>query len=293
MSLFRIGVASWADPEFTVWYPKGLPKSEWLSYYAQHFDYVEVNTSFYAVPDIERVAHWSTVVPPDFLFDVKLHQLLSFHTTKPTMLPKDLRAMAETDSRGNVIRTESLVKAMAFRMLESVQPLIGAGKFGCFLLQLTPAFSPERRGINDLEVILDALGDCKVAVELRNRHWVVDDEQREQTMEFFNLHKIPMVLVDAPESSHTTVMPAMNQVTDPYLAYVRLHGRDEQHYLTGKTVATRFNYLYTEEELQQIARRSLALVQYAKKIHISCNNNKQDYALRAATRLRRILHSAS
>src|SRR5688500_1144693 len=72
----RIGTASWTDPGFVAdWYPKKLPAAERLAWYAQHFQLVEVNSTFYAVPPADRVADWCDRTPDDFVFDVKLHKL--------------------------------------------------------------------------------------------------------------------------------------------------------------------------------------------------------------------------
>jgi uncharacterized protein YecE (DUF72 family) len=57
--MIRIGTSSWADPEFVRdWYPLKLPAAARVSWYAQHFDYVEVNSTFYAVPVKKVVNRW-------------------------------------------------------------------------------------------------------------------------------------------------------------------------------------------------------------------------------------------
>src|SRR5581483_2788963 len=77
-SRLRVGTASWADPGFVAdWYPRGLPASERLSWYAEHFNLVEVNSTFYAIPSPHAVANWDRQTPADFVFDVKLPQILS------------------------------------------------------------------------------------------------------------------------------------------------------------------------------------------------------------------------
>src|SRR5205823_1514086 len=92
MSGIRVGTASWADPGYVAdWYPKGLPAAARLSWYAQHFNLVEVNSSFYAIPARASVKRWCSETPPGFIFDLKLHRLLSRHSTKPELLPPDLR----------------------------------------------------------------------------------------------------------------------------------------------------------------------------------------------------------
>jgi uncharacterized protein YecE (DUF72 family) len=98
------------------------------------------------------------------------------------------------------------------------------------------------------------------------------------------------VNVDAPASDHFSVVPSeLNEITNPNFSYLRLHGRDAKAYLTGKTVASRFNYDYSEREIAEVADRSRKLAQDAKDVHVVFNNNNLDYAPRAATRLRTAL----
>src|SRR5947207_7038060 len=78
-----VGTSSWADPGFVAeWYPKGMPARERLPWYAERFDAVEVNSSFYAVPEVATVIRWAEATPGDFVFDYKLHKLLSRHSTE-------------------------------------------------------------------------------------------------------------------------------------------------------------------------------------------------------------------
>jgi uncharacterized protein YecE (DUF72 family) len=83
--------------------------------------------------------------------------------------------------------------------------------------------------------------------------------------------------------------PELNEVTNPDLSYLRLHGRDAKAYLTGKTVAARFNYDYSDKEIDELAERSRKLAREVKDVHVVFNNNNLDYAPRAAARLRTVL----
>src|SRR5947199_7922172 len=108
-----VGTASWSDPGFVQhWYPKGMRAHERLGWYAQHFEMVEVNSTFYSVPDLRMVERWCSATPDRFMFDVKLHQLFSFHSTAAKLLPADLRPGAETDAKGRVKRTPALEETM-------------------------------------------------------------------------------------------------------------------------------------------------------------------------------------
>jgi uncharacterized protein YecE (DUF72 family) len=148
--MIRIGTSSWADPEFVRdWYPPKLPAAARLSWYAEHFDYVEVNSTFYAVPVKKVVNRWDSETPSNFLFDIKLHGLLSRHAVKVTSLPPDIRRDAETNPRGNLILTPELERIVAERILAEVEPLREAGKLGAFLLQLSPSFSPRKHKLDE------------------------------------------------------------------------------------------------------------------------------------------------
>src|SRR5438034_4909753 len=138
-----VGTASWSDPGFVQhWYPKGMRAHERLGWYAQQFEMVEVNSTFYSVPDLRMVERWCAATPDRFTFDVKLHQLFSFHSTVAKLLPPDLQQRAETDGTGKVKRTPALEEAMLNAFLGSMSILRSAGKLGVLLLQLSPAFSP-------------------------------------------------------------------------------------------------------------------------------------------------------
>ena len=84
-------------------------------------------------------------------------------------------------------------------------------------------------------------------------------------------------------------MPAVDEVTDTRLAYLRLHGRDARAYVTGKSVAERFDYDYSDSELDDVAERVQELAGHADDVHVIFNNNSHDYAPKAAERLRRRL----
>src|SRR5437762_1339720 len=124
-----VGTASWSDPGFVHhWYPKRMRANERLGWYAQHFEMVEVNSTFYFVPDLRMVERWCAATPDGFVFDVKLHQLFSFHSTAAKLLLADLQQRAETDAKGRVKRTPALEEAMIEVFLRSVSILRAAGK---------------------------------------------------------------------------------------------------------------------------------------------------------------------
>jgi uncharacterized protein YecE (DUF72 family) len=285
----RVGTSSWADPGFVKeWYPPKLPAKERLPWYAQRFELVELNSSFYAVPDRSTVHGWVEVTPPGFTFDVKLHRALSRHSAQVDSLPPDLRDLAQTAGRGRVALNPELETALANQIVEETAPLAEADKLGTYLLQLTPAFSPARHQLEELDRLVEVFGPLGLAIELRNRNWV-DDRRREATLDWFADRGATYVTVDAPPADNFQIMPPVDAVTNPSIAYLRAHGRNTKGYLTGRSVAERFGWRYTDDELEEIAGRSRALAESAGDVHVAFNNNRGDDAPTAAQRFRALL----
>jgi uncharacterized protein YecE (DUF72 family) len=284
-----VGTSSWADPGFVKeWYPPRLAAKERLPWYAQRFELVELNSSFYAVPDRSTVHGWVEATPPGFTFDVKAHRALSRHSAQVESLPPDLRDLAETSGRGRVRLTSELETALAERLIEETAPLAEADKLGSYLLQLTPAFSPARRSLEELDRLVEVFRPHQLAVELRNRNWV-DERRREATLDWFADRGVTYVTVDAPPADNFQIMPPLDAVTNPQVAYLRAHGRNTKGYLTGRSVAERFAWQYTDDELEEIAGRARALAESAAEVHVAFNNNRGDDAPTAAQRFRALL----
>jgi uncharacterized protein YecE (DUF72 family) len=285
-----VGTASWSDPGFVErWYPKKLPAGERLGWYAEHFDLVEVNSTFYSAPEPRMVERWCAATPDAFTFDIKLHQLFSFHSTPVKLLPPDLQSRVETDAKGKVKPTRDIQAALLKIFMRATAIFRSAGKMGVLLLQLSPAFSPRKHDLNELEPLIEMLNGHDLAIEFRNRNWAIGD-QLQSTIDFVRKHGAIFVNVDAPASDHFTVMRSdVDEVTNSNLAYLRLHGRNAKAYVTGKTVAARFDYDYNEEEISEVAERSGKLAREAKDVHVIFNNNNLDYAPRAALCLRKAL----
>jgi uncharacterized protein YecE (DUF72 family) len=281
-----VGTSSWADPGFVEhWYPEGLPQNERLGFYAERFDAVELNSSFYAIPAEKTVGRWAEITPDGFLFDVKLHKLLSRHSAQLKELPPDLRDDAETTNRGRVVASDDLVGEMCERTVASMKPLIDAGKLSSFLLQLTPGFDPKKNELEELTPVLDALAPHAVAVEFRRRAWA-DPDRLEQVLSYLSEHDAVFVSVDTPPGDHVPIFPPVDAVTSEKLAYMRCHGRNTEGYMKGRTVAERFDYDYSGEEVAEIAGRARKLEEEAQQVHVMFNNNARDLAPKAARSLR-------
>src|SRR4051812_38060647 len=138
-----VGTSSWADPGFVAeWYPQGMAARDRLRWYAERFDLVEVNSSFYAIPEVSTVMRWAEVTPNRFTFDYKLHKLLSRHSAELESLPPDVRDGVDTTPRGRVNLTPEIEAAMVDATIEAGAPLAEAGKRRGFVLPPPPPVSP-------------------------------------------------------------------------------------------------------------------------------------------------------
>jgi uncharacterized protein YecE (DUF72 family) len=284
-----VGTASWSDPGFVeCWYPKDIPAARRLPWYAEHFDGVEVNSTFYALPAETTVRRWAKETPDGFTFDVKLHRLLSRHTGDVSSLPRDLRDEVETTPRGRVRLTPELEAELAERTLKAVAPLARAGKLSSFLVQLTPAFAPGKHEISELADLVDRVAPFPLAIELRHRAWVSPKRIEDTLSEIADLGAV-WVGVDAPQGKHIAMMPPIDAVTREDLAYLRAHGRNKEGYVKGRTVAERFGWVYDDDELREIAGRARELAERVPTVRMMFNNNRGADAPKAALRMRELL----
>jgi uncharacterized protein YecE (DUF72 family) len=270
------------------WYPAGLPERDRLPWYAEHFDAVELNSSFYGVPATAQARRWAEATPDGFTFDVKLHRLLSRHSGGLDSVPKPLREGAKTGPRGRVVLDERLEAALADATLEAVEPLVAAGKLSTFLLQLSPAFGPHEHRIEELAPLVKRLAPHPVAIELRHRSWTRKG-RLEPVLAWMEDAGAVWVGVDAPAGEQITIMPPIDAVTNPRVAYLRAHGRNAEGYVRGRSVAERFAHRYADEELEEIGARALELAGKAEQVRLHFNNNRGSDAPVAAERMRRLL----
>ena len=168
----RVGTSSWADPGFVKeWYPPKMPAKERLPWYAQHFEVVELNSSFYAIPDRNTVRGWVEITP-GLHFDVKLHRALSRHSAPVESLPPDLRERRRRPARP-VQLTPELEDALAERLVEETAPLARGRQ-----ARRLPAPAHARRSRPGSTSSTSSTGWSSswrphgLAVELRNRGWV-------------------------------------------------------------------------------------------------------------------------
>ena len=223
----RVGTCSWADESLSkLWYPPGVSSAEArLRWYAEHFDTVEVNSSYYALPTEEMATAWAQRTPPGFVFHVKAFGMMTRHPVRVEQLPPDMRSQAEFDERGRIERPSRELRSEVFRrFLRAVEPLREAGKLGGVLMQLPQYVVCKPSSFAYLEWAREQLTDHHMLVEFRHRSWLTD-EHREQTLAFLERLPASYVIVDAPRMTSDNVAPTVVARTSD-TAYLRLHGRN-------------------------------------------------------------------
>ena len=274
MERIRVGVCSWADETLTkVWYPKGVTSGEArLRYYADRFDVVEANSTYYRLPDPSMVEKWVQRTPDGFTMHVKAFVVMTRHPVKVDQLPDDLRDVP-TDVRGRVDRPPREYRAEVFRRFHAaLEPLRSTGKLGGILMQFPPYVVPKPASLEYLEWAQEQLAGDEMLVEFRHASWL-DDEHRAETLSFLEAHGMTYVIVDAPATGGKNVSPTIVATTSP-TAYVRFHGRNAETWnkRTG-SAAERFDYLYSEDELAAWVPQLRELAGEGRTVYAMFNNN--------------------
>jgi len=263
-----IGTSGWSYPKGEgTWkghfYPSG--KINELEYYSQFFNTVEINSSFYRPPNPGYVYNWEKRVPEDFLFSVKLWQKF----THPKMYQEatgEVAAISQDD-------------VDLFR--RSLEPLARNGKLGALLAQFPPSFKNDGFGQQIIEAVIRTFSEYRLAVELRHRSWSDD----ENTAGFLRENNVTWVKIDEPkfQSSISAEVPVTSD-----MAYFRFHGRNKEMWWKGDS-ETRYKYLYSIEEIHELAEEVKAVSGEAKYTFALFNNHWQGYAPRNAVDMMRAL----
>ena len=296
----RVGISSWADPalidEGTFYPKKSMSAEARLRFYAGVFDVVEVNASYYAIPDVLTVRRWAERTPPGFIFHAKAWSLMTGHNPRAQTLPADVQALLprqpRRSRRGEILADEVPPEGVdaAFRLFHAaLRPLEEAGKLGYVLFQFAPWVHFEDRWLEYLAGLPARLPGWTLAVELRHRSWFPD--HADETLRTLRGARLAHVVTDAPAVAGA--IPHVTAVTAP-VAVMRLHGRNADGWLRqlrGEEPAVRekYNYLYQEPELAALLPELGAMADDSEEVFVSFNNNNRDYPVRNALMLKRLL----
>jgi len=242
-------------------YPAGIQSRDLLSYYACLFDSVEINSTYYQVPSARMFEGMLKKVPKGFTFVVKLPKEVTHERTK----------------------LESVVAPF----LDGIAPLEEAAQLGGLLAQFPYSFRAEQPSLDHLERVAEAFltVDRPVSVEFRHAGWC-----EERTYKLLADLNLGFVNVDLPRLEN---LPGPTNVRTTPVAYYRLHGRNRENWWERTAGGDRYDYLYSELELEDWAVR----VEEASRTAISCyvfaNNCHLGQSVVNALQLRRRLRLPS
>jgi len=288
-----IGTASWTDKSLIgsgrFYPPRCNSPEDRLRFYASQFPIVEVDSSYYAMPDPRVAQLWTDRTPDDFTFNIKAFRLFTGHQTAPSALPKGIVEAMGPIGKKNIYYKDMPVELLTemWRLYRAgIEPLKYAGKLGAVHFQFAPWVAYHPKNLEHIEECQRQLDGYRLSIEFRNCTWFEGEHQR-ATLDFERERGLVNVVVDEPQGV-TNCIPSVGEVTNTDLAIVRLHGRN--HATWNKkglsSSAQRFNYDYTDEELGALAKQIGSIA--ASSVHVIFNNNYEDQGQRNARTLARI-----
>lgn len=244
-----VGTCGYAYKEWDgYFYPPNLPMCDRLTYYAERFRAVELDSLFYQIPRAETLINLGRRTRKEFRFTVKAHRSITH----------------ETDLSQAAFR--------AFR--EAVKPLAETGKLGAVLAQFPTTFRCERASVLHLRKVCEELAGLPLAVEFRHSSW-----NRPGTFDFLRKHGVAYCAVDEPDLAD--LLPPI-AVRTANFAYVRLHGRNKERWFTARTAGERHAYRYSQEELEEWAVRIEELAHDAEAVYVMFSNIPEGGAVQNA-----------
>jgi len=271
----HVGTSGWSYPSGKgtwngIFYPatrskrQGTANFDELRFYAEHFDTVEVNTTFYGQPRAEVTAGWVARTPGRFTFSLKLYQKF----THPTMF-RETALKSAPGSEGPLLDLlAEVTRSDIDEFRAGIEPIARAGRLGALLAQFPPSFKSTPASRDYLGQLLRLFGDYPVAVELRHRSW---SDAFGETLELLNGFQAAWVQIDEPKFKFSIRQNALPNVAGFY--YMRLHGRNVAQWWRHEHRDDRYNYLYSAEELKEFSEIAGAAKALVRKAYLYTNNH--------------------
>ncbi len=281
----RIGTSGWNYPSGAgtwngIFYPSSKKcgsrkfqnkgsKIDELSYYSEHFDTVEVNSTFYQPLRVEIARRWTQRTPRNFEFSVKLYQKFTHQNT-----------FAHTENT----RNQKAGKSDVDNFRKGLEPMACLGKLGAILAQFPASFKSESCSRDYLTWLLTEFRDYPVAVELRHRSW---SDDLDGTLSLLNEFDATWTQIDEPKFNFSIRQNYLPNIKSFY--YMRLHGRNSEKWWKHNTAEERYNYLYSRDELRPISETIDSSRRVVKKLYLYLNNHFSAKAVANAVSLKQQL----
>ena len=263
--MIKIGTSGFSFPS---WkgnvYPPHLKSRDMLIYYQDYlgFDMVELDYTFYSMPERSTMAVLVDKTHPHFLFVVKANRLLTHDIRDPWT-----RRIRDNDS-------------LFDQFLFAIEPMRQRGKLGCILFQFPPEFGFSGENLSYLLVCKEHAGEIPIAVEFRSESW-----NREKTFAFLHDHNIAFCAAD--QTAATGIMPFINRTTSIDTAFFRFHGRDGS-WIDGKT-GLRNIFLYSHFDLFSFREKIMPVARKTGMTYICFNNCHAGASAKNARQMKKLL----
>jgi uncharacterized protein YecE (DUF72 family) len=236
-----------------------MPRQEWLAFYSSEFPTNELNFSYYRIPDARTLDLIAAKVPEGFLFSIKAYRGITHE---------------REDAQATLASQIEQFRA-------GLAPLIDAEKFACVLAQFPHSFHANQTNRAYLKRVREGFGDLPVVVEFRSRDWISErtfDELRELNFGY--------CCVDQPRFK--SLVPPVAVATGP-VAYVRFHGRNRAKWWQHDEAWERYDYSYSDEELQEWIPKIHQLDEESPLTLVYMNNHWQGQAVGTARQLKMLM----
>jgi uncharacterized protein YecE (DUF72 family) len=272
MGTLYIGTSGWSYPGGRgtwngIFYPaKGQrPRGfDELRFYAERFNTVEINSTFYGQPRAPVTRGWVERTPPGFEFSVKLYQKFTHPVMTRDKTPVSARDIDDFKA--------------------GIEPLASAGRLGALLAQFPSRFKDTPEAREYLEWLLQTFRDCPVTLELRHSSW---SDSHEYLFALLDAYGAAWTQIDEPKFRFSIRQDLMPNVKTFY--YLRLHGRNAKQWWSHEQSEDRYNYLYSEDELKPFAETVQSARAQVKKLYAYLNNHFAAQSVADATVLRHLV----
>ena len=248
----------WIGP----FYARKTKPAEMLPSYARRFAAVEIDSSYYGVPQRRSVESMSRRTPRDFRFSFKAPQTVTH--------PPEGAATKRVHPDAQVL-------------MESLEPMREDGKLACVLLQFPNGFKPDGTADDYVRLAVEAFAGVPVVVEFRNHLW-----QRPETLALLRELGAGYCNVDMPRLDGL-LGPSSDATAG--VGYVRFHGRNAKEWWRGTNV-TRYDYLYSEQELEPWTNHVAEIEEQTGQTYVYFNNHANGQAAKNATMFSALLDAA-
>ena len=257
MSNILIGTSGFSYNDWKQeFYPKGMGQKDFLEFYARHFTVLELNFSYYRIPEARQS-----------------RQMIARSGGKLQFVVKAFRQMTHEISENSLTEVLPL-------FVDGISPFMEKGLLGTILLQFPQSFHYVAENRVYLKSLIEALSPHPVSVEFRQRSWLKDSV-------YEALRELGAGFVCVDEPALPSLIPAV-AIHTSNLGYIRFHGRNSEKWY-GTNSSTRYDYLYSEEELKEWIPKIRELSEKAKKLYLFFNNHARGQAITNANMLINLL----